>query len=187
MGDDPLLNWSFLWGKPGIFGSSSHRILIHPPFPSPATRSGSDSDPIRSIIEYQKPKLNRRTFNLGIIDRGAKGYWIEINCVGGESDYWDCGLNSIEFNWIGLDWIGLKGWELRKRFRKREGCSGVLDEDDEVWCCAYICRERERERKEGFGNGLMVAIREARVKRNETEREREREYCYDTIYRIENK
>lgn len=66
--------------------------------------------------------------------------------------------------WVGLNWIGLeRGGNISEeeiQIEEKEGRKGVLVEEDEIWCCVYICRER----KGGGGscNGLIVANRAIR-------------------------
>lgn len=79
----------------------------------------------------------------------------------------------IELNWIGLDWIGEGGVNISEeeiQIEEKEGRKGVLVEEDEIWCCVYICRER----KGGGGgscNGLIVAIRESEANTVKTKSE----------------
>lgn len=66
-----------------------------------------------------------------------------------------------------MDWIGLeRGVNISEeeiQIEEKEGRKGVLVEEDEIWCCVYICRER----KGGSCNGLIVANRAIREERGQ--------------------
>lgn len=66
-----------------------------------------------------------------------------------------------------MDWVGLeRGVNISEeeiQIEEKEGRKGVLVEEDEIWCCVYICRERKgRGGGGGSCNGLIVANRAIR-------------------------